>query len=157
MTDIENTPGGVLRAPSETGTHTSETPISHLLGQVYESAPPAERSHLLEHLLRPLSLLSLAAVADGIFADIRFGSGWPDQIRLEDAQNVHVNHVVALVDYVQQVNIESINVLTRMLMPSPLMASSAAAALMVGVLMQRVQAHRACGDYQGPEASPTST
>ncbi|WP_114972365.1 hypothetical protein [Rhodoferax ferrireducens] len=138
-------------------TDIKNTPISHLLGQVYESAPPAERSHLLEHLLRPLSLLSLAAVADGIFADMRFRGGWPDQIQLEDAQSVHVSHVVALVDYVQQVNIESINTLTRMLMPSPLMASSAAAALMVGVLMQRVQAHRACGDYQGPEASPTPT
>lgn len=135
-------------------TDIKNTPISHLLGQVYESAPPAERSHLLEYLLRPLSLLSLAAVADGIFAEIRLRSGWTDQIRLEDAQNVHVNDVIALVDYVQQVNIESIHAITRMLMPSPLLASSAAAALMVGVLMQRVQAHRACEDYQGPEASP---
>jgi hypothetical protein len=70
---------------------------------------------------------------------------------------VHVNDVIALVDYVQHVNIESIHAITRMLMPSPLLASSAAAALMVGVLMQRVQARRACEDDQGPEASPAPT
>jgi hypothetical protein len=124
-------------------TNTSDAPISHLLGQVYASAPPAERSRLLGHLLRPLSLLSLAAVANGIFSEIRLRSGWTDQIRLEDAQNVQVNDVIALVDYVQQVNIESIHAITRMFLPSPLLASSAAAALLVGVLMQRAQANRA--------------
>jgi hypothetical protein len=138
----------------ETDAHKPDTPISHLLGQVYEAAPPAEQSRLLEHLLRPLSLLSLAAVANGIFAEIRFCSTWPDlQVRLVEAQNVHVSDVIALVDYVQQVNIESIHAITRMLMPSPLMASSAAA-LVAGVLMQRVQTHHACGDDQEPEISP---
>jgi hypothetical protein len=164
VTDIENTQGGVLHAPAlptssttttpscETDAHTPETPISHLLGQVYESALPAEQSRLLQHLLRPLSLLSLAAVANGIFADMRFRGGWPDQIRLEDAQNVHVSDVIALVDYVQQVNIEALHAITRMLMPSPLIVSSAAAALMVGVLMQRVQAHRA-GNEDGEDGA----
>ena len=35
----------------------SEISIAQLVGQVYESAPPAERSRLLEHLLRPLGVL----------------------------------------------------------------------------------------------------
>ena len=56
----------------------SEAAISQLVGQVYEIAPPAERSRLLEHLLKPLGVLSLVAIANGIFASIRFRSGWPD-------------------------------------------------------------------------------
>lgn len=134
MTDIKNT---------------SNTPIADLLGEVYESAPPAERSRLLAHLLRPLSLLSLAAVADGIFADIRLRGGWPDlQVRLEDAQRVHVSDVIALADYVQQVSIESIQTLTRMLTVSPMVTGSAAAALLMTVLVQRAQARRT-GDDDG--------
>lgn len=137
MTDIKNT------------SSTSNTPIANLLGEVYESALPAERSRLLEHLLRPLSLLSLAAVADGIFADIRLRGRWPDlQVRLEDAQRVHVNDVIALADYVQQVSVESIQTLTRMLTVSPMVTGSAAAALLMTVLVQRAQAQRA-GDDDG--------
>ncbi|MDO8456504.1 MAG: hypothetical protein Q7T07_06295 [Burkholderiaceae bacterium] len=125
-------------------TDIKDTPIAHLLGQVYESAPPAERSRLLEHLLQPLSLLSLAAVANGIFADIRFRSAWPDvQVRLEDGQNVHVNDVIALVDYVLQVSVETVQAITRMLTASPMVAGSAAAALLVTVLIQCAQARRA--------------
>src|SRR4051812_18284202 len=43
----------------------SEAAIAQLVGQVYEIAPPAERSRLLEHLLKPLGVLSLVAIANG--------------------------------------------------------------------------------------------
>ena len=95
---------------------------------------------MLEHLLSPLGVLSLVAVANGIFADIRFRSGWRSlHVRLEDAQNVHVSDVVALVDHVQQVSVESVNALAKMLTASPTMAGSTAAALLVGVLLQRAK------------------
>lgn len=124
----------------------SETAIAQLVAQVYETAPPAVRSRLLEHLLRPLGVLSLVAIADGIFAKIRFRSGWPDlHIRFEDAKNVQASDVVALVERVQLVSVESLDGLARMLVASPMMVSSAAAALLVTVLMQRAR-NRGPGD-----------
>ena len=133
--------------------HATEIPIAQLVAQVYESAPPALRSRLLEHLLRPLGVLALVAVANGIFANIRFRSGWPDiHVRVEDAQNVQTSDMVALVDYVQQVSVTSIDGLARMLTASPVIAGSAAGALLVTVLMQRARTRRA-GDGQASDLS----
>ena len=121
-----------------------EISIAQLVGQVYESAPPAERSRLLEHLMRPLGVLSLVAVANGIFAKIRFRSGWPDiHIQPEDAQNVQVSDVITLVNHVQQVSAQAVDNLADMLASSPVLTSSAAAALLVSILIQHNQNRRA--------------
>jgi hypothetical protein len=52
-----------------------EHAIPDLIGQVYEVAPAAERRQMLELLMRPLGVLSLVAVAHGIFAALLFRSG----------------------------------------------------------------------------------
>lgn len=122
----------------------SETTIAQLVGQVYEIAPPAVRSRLLEHLLMPLGVLSLVAIANGIFAKIRFRGGWPDvHVRLEDAQNVQASDVITLVNHVQQVSVHAVDGLADMLSSSPVLMGSAAAALLVTVLMQRARTRRA--------------
>lgn len=122
----------------------SETTIAQLVGQVYEIAPPAVRSRLLEHLLMPLGVLSLVAIANGIFAKIRFQSGWPDvHVRLEDAQNVQASDVITLVNHVQQVSVHAVDGLADMLSSTPVLMGSAAAALLVSVLMQRARTRRA--------------
>jgi hypothetical protein len=113
------------------------------MGQIYEAAPPVERSRLLAHLLRPLSLLSLAAVANGVFATFQFGNGWSElQVRLEDVQKVCAKDVIALVDYVQQVSVETVEAITRTFTASPLLTSSAAV-LLLSMLAQQTQAYRA--------------
>ena len=122
----------------------SELSVAQLVGQVYETAPPAERKRLLEHLLRPLGVLSLVAVANGIFASIRFRSGWPDvHVPLEDAQNVQAGDVITLVTYVQQVSVQAVDGLADMLARSPVMAGSAAAALLMTILLHRARVRRA--------------
>jgi hypothetical protein len=116
----------------------SPAPIATLVGEVYEAAPPEDRKRLLEHLLQPLSLLSLVVVANGIFTKIRFRDGWPQlQLRIEDAQGVNTRDVVDLVDYVQQVSSQVVDGLARVVSASPVLASSATAALLVTVLYQR--------------------
>ena len=139
--------------PSEKVTcQVSEITIAQLVGQVYEYAPPAERSRLLAHLLRPLGVLSLVAIANGIFAKIRFRSGGPDlHVPLEDAQNVQVSDIIALVNHVQQVSAHAVDGLADMLAASPVMTGSAAAALLIAVLVQRAQSRRA-GDRSVPGA-----
>ena len=125
---------------------TEDLSIPELVAQVYEAAPAAERGHLLEQLLRPLGVLSLVAVADGIFAKVRFRSGWQElNIRLEDIQAVRAAHVVALVDHAQQVSVEAVDGLAQMLRASPVMAGSAAAALLVTILLNRSRGRQGIG------------
>lgn len=121
-----------------------ELSIAQLVAEVYESAPAAEQSRLLEHLLKPLGVLSLVAVANGIFAKIRFRSGWPElHVPLEEAQNVQPGDMISLVNHVQQVSAHAVDGLADMLTSSPMLTGSAAAALLVTVLVQRARNRRA--------------
>lgn len=121
----------------------SDAAIAELVGQVFDAAPVPEKRRLLAHLMRPLGLLSLVAVANGIFAKLRFRDGWQDiQPRLEDIQTVHTSDVVALVDHVQQVSVEAVDNLAHLLKASPVIAGSAATAVLVTILMQRANARR---------------
>jgi len=132
---------------------TTEVTIARLVGQVYECASPAERSRLLEHLLRPLGVLSLFAIANGIFAKIRLHSGWQEvHVRLDDVRAVQAGDVMALVDHVQQVSVECVDGLAQLLAASPAAASSAAAALLIAMLLQRARKRR--GGAPAVEARP---
>ena len=122
----------------------SDQAIAQLVGQVYEAAPPTERSRLIEHLLKPLGVLSLVAIANGIFATIRFRAGWPDmRVQAEDLNKVQPSDVIALVTRVQQVSVQVVDGLAELLTASPVLTRSAAAALLLTVLLQRTRARRA--------------
>jgi len=122
----------------------SEAEIAQLVGQVYALASPTVRTRLLEHLLKPLGVLSLVAIANGIFATIRFRSGSADlHVRVEDAQNVQPGDVITLVNHVQQVSVHAVDGLADMLATSPVMTGSAAAALLMTLLVQRSRNRRA--------------
>lgn len=151
---LNDKPG--LPAADQLGCQVAEISIAHLVGQVYESAPPAERSRLLEQLLKPLGVLSLVAVANGIFAKIRFRGGWPElHVRLEDAQNVQVSDVITLVNHVQQVSVQAVIGLADVLAASPVMTGSAAAALLMTVLLQHRRTRRADdSSFGGSSAAP---
>lgn len=137
-------PTTALPAPATTGAPVSEAAIAQLVGQVYASAPPSVRSRLLEHLIKPLGVLSLAVVANGIFASIRYRGSWPDpKVRLEDLQSVQPRDVIALASYVQQVSVHAVDGLAQLLSSSPMMSGSAAASLLVTLLLQRSRNRRA--------------
>ena len=122
----------------------SDLLIPQLVGQFFVSAPSSERSRLIEYLLRPLGVLSVAGVANGIFAKVLFRRGFQDlHVRADDFQDVHASDVIALVDYAQQVSVEAVDGLAQLLAVSPLIATSAAAALLVSLLVQRASARRA--------------
>ena len=145
-----------LRSLANTGSQASDITIAHLVGEIYESAAPAERSRLLEHLLKPLGVLSLVAVANGIFATIRFRGGWPGvHVRPEDAQAVQGSDVVSLVHHVQEVSVMAVDGLAEMLTASPAMMGSAAAALLITLLVQRARTRRA-SDRPGSGDSPAT-
>lgn len=138
-------------AGDQPGCQASEISVSQLVGEVYAAAPAPDRSRLLEYLLKPLGVLALVTIADGIFAKIRFRGGWPDlHVRLDDVNLVQPSDVTALVDRVQQVSGDAVDGLASIVSASPVMASSAAAALLVAMLVQHARtrraAHQASGD-----------
>lgn len=111
--------------------------IPELVAEVYESATAVQRARLLEQLLRHVGVISLFGIAGGVFANIRFRSGWQDvQVRPEDIQSVTGTQVVALVNHVQQISAGAVGGLTQMLIASPLLSSSAAAAVLLTMLVQ---------------------
>ena len=135
-----------LTSSGKLGRQVSDSSIAQLVGQVYAAAPPAEQSRLLTHLLRPLGVLSLVAVANGIFATMRFRSGWSDMhVRVEDAQNVQTSDIITLVSFVQQVSTHAVDGLADMLATSPVMTGSAAA-LLTMLLVRRARSRRADDD-----------
>jgi hypothetical protein len=132
-----------LQSTSDSQTPTafgSDMTIPNLVAEVFEEAPIAERRSLVEALMRPLGVLSLVAIANGIFAKIRFRNAGHDLgVRLEDIQNVHTADVVALVHHAQQVSVETVDGLAQLLGSSGGMASSAAATLLIALLVQRAR------------------
>ncbi len=141
MTPIPSHPLPASRAIDSAMTDTN---IAHLVGEVYAAAPPADRRRLLAHLIKPLGILSLMAVANGIFASIRFRSGWADvNVHLDELQNVQVGDVITLTTRVQQVSLQALDGLTQVLNTSPTLMGSAAAAVLLAVLVQRARNRRA--------------
>lgn len=118
--------------------------VARLVGKVYESAPAPIKTRLLEHLLRPLGLLSLLAIANGIFARIGFDGGWPQPaLHPGDVKEVRASDVVALAEFALQVSGEAANGLVHLLTTSPALAGSGAATVLASILLQRTQNRRA--------------
>lgn len=117
--------------------------IPVLVAQVYEAAPQEERRQLLAMLIKPLGLLSLAAIGGGIFAHLRLKGGWPEfHPAGKDLERVRSSDIVALVHHVQQVSVETVQGLAPYLKSSPVLAGSATAAVLITLLVQRARRRR---------------
>jgi hypothetical protein len=117
--------------------------LAKLVGKVYETAPPPIKIRMLEQLLRPAGLLSLIAVANGVFARIRFRGGWPEaRLQLDDLQTIQASDIVALVEHVVQMGGAALDGLGDVLLCAPDLAGSGAAAVLVRILQQRAGEHR---------------
>lgn len=117
--------------------------VPDLVARVYESAPQEERRALLAMLMKPLGLLSLAAIGSGIFAHLRLHGGWPEfRPGVDDLNRVRSSDMVALVHYVQQVSIESVYGVASLVKGSPVFAGSATAAMLLALLVQHSRRKR---------------
>ncbi len=113
--------------------------IPSLMGAVYAALPPAERGRMLGQLIKPLGLLSLAAIANGVFAKILFRNGQQAlQIAPDETRHVQVSDVVALADFVQQVSTDALERVATMLANSPAISSSVAVAVLVALLIKQL-------------------
>ena len=114
--------------------------VPDLVARVFAESAPAERGRLLEPLLKPLGLLSLAAVANGIFAKIASTNGWSRfKVSAEDAHQVGTRDVLELVRHVQQVSVYALDSLATVISASPAWTGSAAAAMLLAILAKQAQ------------------
>jgi hypothetical protein len=114
--------------------------IGELLGQVYEAAPARERASLIEHLIRPLGVLSLLTVANGVFAKLWFRRDLQDlHVRLDDTYLVGKSEIVALADFVQQASVATIDGIADLIATSPGLAASTAAVMLLATLRKRLR------------------
>jgi len=121
--------------------------VHELVAEVYEAAPAEERRRLIEQLLRPLGVLPLVAIAGGVFAKIRFRSGWQVlNVRAEDIRSVRAADVSALVEHAQQVSGDTVDGLVPLLKASPALAGCPSAAALVELFAQRGGADGATAD-----------
>jgi hypothetical protein len=90
---------------------------------------------MLEQLLKPLGLLSLATVCNGAFANLALTRNWAIQPDL--VQKVDAKQVMALTIYVQQVSVHAVTSLSHVLISSPLLQGSVAASALVALLIKR--------------------
>jgi hypothetical protein len=129
-----------MRLPFPAAPAATPDPVPALLGRVYAEAPPSLKSHLLEQLLKPLGLLSLAVVCNGAFANLAFNQDWTAlRIRPEIAQSVKAEQVAVLAGYVQQVSIQAITGLSQLLSNTPVLQGSVAASALIAMLVQRAR------------------
>lgn len=130
--------GYSVQTSPQNGKRTAE-----LVGQVYETISAQEQSKLLGQLMRPLGILSLVGVANGVFAKLWFRSGQQiAHIRVDDAHQIQAGDVADLVEFVQQVSAETVNAVVDMLAKSPTLTGSTAAALLAATLIRRGRLRR---------------
>jgi len=136
-------------SPELTCTLAADTPeqqgkaLSLLIGQVYASASPPLKARLLQRLVAPLGVLATVAVAHGAFARIKLQTSWQDLPGLQglspDLQKISVDDVVALADRVQLLGTDALLRLADVIGKSPVLTSSAAAALLMSLLIRSAQ------------------
>ena len=130
-------------APAPSGVAEPDISVPKLIGEVYESAPPSLRARIVEQLMRPLGILGLMAIANGVFASIRLRSGLVDpKLGPEEASAIEPGDVVKLADWAQQVSNDAINGLSQLVATSPGLTKSAAAAVLVSLWMQQAKSQR---------------
>jgi hypothetical protein len=102
---------------------------------LYRDAHAGLRAQLLERLLRPMGVLGLVAVADGVFAALRHRHGWHDaRVTAEDTAAVSADHVFQLAAYLQERAPEALASLTDLLASHPAALATVSGALLWDLL-----------------------
>jgi len=109
-----------------------------LVAALYDEAPAPLRQRLLNHLLRPVGPLALAAVAAGAFARLLPPGRWNGvQVQLEDVLNIGPDQVLDLAQYVEQKAPEMLWRLPDALSSSPVLLGTLSGALLLIALRAR--------------------
>lgn len=128
-----------------------EAAVAVLTGAVYEEAPGSDKIKFIEHLLKPLGVIAAAGVANGAFAQLAFNLVSGRGSSVEDIRGIQAQHVVKLADRVQELGLEAFVQLSRWVMSSPTLATTATSALFIAVLAHKTRNRRCSSD---PDLDP---
>jgi hypothetical protein len=118
----------------------AEANVPVLVAALYDEAPAPLRQRLLNHLLRPVGPLALAAVAAGAFARLLPPGRWSGaQVQLDDVFNIGPDQVLDLAFYVEQKAPEMLWQLREVLSSSPVLLGTISGALLLMALRARRQ------------------
>jgi len=93
--------------------------LARVVSRVYRAANDAVRADMLLHLLRPLGMLGLVAVASGAFARLARRDGMmPDTISAEDMVRYSSEQIRELTLFVHEVNPDALQPLVEQLAQS---------------------------------------
>ena len=107
------------------------------MGDVFEVAPSAVRNVMLEKLMRPLGVLSLATVANGIFLEWHLRGRLYESLVAGEAQEISVCDVIALAERAQQIRTEVIDDIAAIVSTSLTSAGCVATAALAKIPWRR--------------------
>lgn len=112
-----------------------EANVPALVAALYDEAPAGLRQRLLNHLLRPLGPLALAAVATGAFAHLLPHERWSGaHAQLDDVLRIRAEQVLDLTRYVQQKSPEMLWRLPEVIASSPVALGTPSGVLLLTAL-----------------------
>ncbi len=118
--------------------------LARLVGKTFETAPVTTQARLLEQLLQPVGMLPLIAVANGLFARLRFRAGWSHPaIRQSDLVSVRSGDVATLAEQLLQMRSDALIGLIPLLVNAAAQSGSRVASTLATLLHQRAPRRRA--------------
>jgi len=115
-----------------------EANVPALVAALYDEAPVGLRQRLLNHLLRPVGPLALAAVATGAFASLLPHERWSGAYaQLDDVLRIRPDQVLDLTRYVQQKSPEMLMRLPEIIASSPVALGTLSGVLLLTALRAR--------------------
>lgn len=115
-----------------------EANVPALVAALYDEAPVGLRQRLLNHLLRPVGPLALAAVATGAFASLLPHERWSGAYaQLDDVLRIRPDQVLDLARYVQQKSPEMLLRLPEIMASSPVALGTLTGVLLLTALRAR--------------------
>lgn len=120
-----------------------------MVARVYGDAPVEMRRDILISIAKPLGVLSLVAIANGVFSRAVFEDPHATpHISLEQIPSIALQDVWTLIDFSYQVSGNAFNELAQLIAASPSVAATASALLLLGWIAQRKDRRRS-SDYAG--------
>jgi len=143
MNTMSTPPIDDARSAIGTSANANVANVPVLVAALYDEAPAPLRQRLLNHLLRPVGPLALAAVAAGAFARLLPPGRWSGaQVQLDDVLSIGPDQVLDLAFYVEQKAPEMLWRLPDVLSSSPLLVGTLSGALLLMVLRSRAAKQR---------------
>lgn len=124
--------------------HTRRRMLAVVFAKVFAFASGADKEEMLARLLRPLGMLSLLSVANGAFTRFKLQEVAADGF-VADVRQLDPDELVALVEWVQQVNFDALRTAAEIILSATELADSSVGSALA-MMLARGAPTRRCDD-----------